>query len=235
VLSWHSIKWGGLLMRKLSLFGYSNVTWDWGYHENTLYPVNVAWSTLDWQAVWLMANERPLSAYPPGIYEQVSHGGASTSTTPASSPLNQNTWIASSGRQLRLDSITIIWTGRMASASACHENLSSPTWQITGSLPHRILQLGFLLRHKPVFYWFTLILTYSQWELSGWPQTSLLLLYKPTVLQVTCSACSLLRVGFLLGLLLGPEMEANIFLWNITLFSMDYTSIMLYARRQKSS
>jgi hypothetical protein len=67
--------------------------------------------------------------------------------------------------------------------------------------------------HSPLdFYWFTIVLWKSQWELTGWIPWSHLLLHNPTFSQATCFVCCIIHVGFLFFNL---EDGSDIFLRNI--------------------
>jgi hypothetical protein len=109
---WVDSLWG----KSLSLFSYSRATWDWGHNEYTVYSVNVAWSTLDWQAVWLMAGDGAPSAYPDksAMLEQ-------SINLRHCIQLHNTSILSTKPKYLRLDSIPIIWTGRMVSASQVME------------------------------------------------------------------------------------------------------------------
>jgi hypothetical protein len=72
---------------------------------------------------------------------------ASSYATLPPPPPNPDTWIASSGRWIRLSFIPTAWTGRMTSLWASHGNLSSAPWNVVGSLHHMIEELDSLLGH----------------------------------------------------------------------------------------
>jgi hypothetical protein len=52
-------------------------------------------------------------------------------------------------------------------------------------------------------------------ELATWLAGSLLCLYNPTFSQSTCSDCCFLHVGFVLGLLVNPEVGGGMFLGSV--------------------
>jgi hypothetical protein len=90
--------------------------------------------------LWMQSG--PHLAKGPFNWHQVEEAPATCPSTP-----NSDTWIASSGRWVRMSSIPTVWTGRMASVWASDGNLSSAPWKIVRSLHHMTADLGSLRGH----------------------------------------------------------------------------------------